>query len=729
MAKTSEALDVLAAEDMKAERFSDAISKYTELLEKVPGESVRWFCARGNGHLKKGSATEALEDGKKAKRLDETSVEACILCGRASSQLGFFVESLDYYKEGLKIDPKRKAITEDLKKLQKIILQDQEKQTTKEDSSYSAVTLCSQSIYPGDDQLLTMEKEILEVKYKILDDPAYSLQTPPKKRDAQLEGQLVQAAYEFFTAERLEEALELMSKLITLDPRNLFYRTFRAQIYFNMSQWPKVIQDYWVIPKAQRKAEIWKQGGKAFVELWLPVLAEFWLRKATQLSGGKDEEAAMLFQKVRVRRLYEPLTEDQPVQVDFTQFGRAVFAKEDIPAGETVMMDIPMVIAQSLSTRHIPACANCATSLISPEIYFEKKLNLMGKEQQELIEDHWPKVSEIWCEHCGKERYCSNICKNEAWEVYHRVICPRFNPGADTLYAVIEQGGFGYTADGKWDEVWKGHFSPMILVKIWANIASQVRTMMENDGVKEPTVEHWARAKAPYRRFIAFGTMPAMQRMPHALPMFQAAFADCGGGLSYKITEDEFNGRYYQAACNLQSFSCSITPYHHFMNNIKDDLRGIGVLKHLSDRPPEAQFAALCPLHACSNHSCLNNAEVCDLDINGRPGVQMIARRDIKKGEEIFITYIDTSMPKTLRKAWLFKSFNFWCQCKRCQFEGDTPSECTHCLKKAPEDKKFAACGKCKRAWYCGAACQKASWKNGHKIVCQTPHSQAVFDT
>lgn len=63
------------------------------------------------------------------------------------------------------------------------------------------------------------------------------------------------------------------------------------------------------------------------MELWLPVLAEFWFRKATQLSGGKDEEAAFLFQKVRVRRLYDPLTQDQPVMVDFTKFGRAIFAK------------------------------------------------------------------------------------------------------------------------------------------------------------------------------------------------------------------------------------------------------------------------------------------------------------------------------------------------------------------------------------------------------------------
>ena len=40
--------------------------------------------------------------------------------------------------------------------------------------TYSPLSLCNQAIYPGDDKLLVMEKEILEVKYHILDDPFYT---------------------------------------------------------------------------------------------------------------------------------------------------------------------------------------------------------------------------------------------------------------------------------------------------------------------------------------------------------------------------------------------------------------------------------------------------------------------------------------------------------------------------------------------------------------------------
>lgn len=83
----------------------------------------------------------------------------------------------------------------------------------------------------------------------------------------------------------------------------------------------------------------------------------------------------------------------------------------------------------------------------------------------------------------------------------------------------------------------------------------------------------------PLCRFIAYGTTPAVKRMPHMLAFFQSVFADCGDGVCYNITEDEFNGRYYQAACNLQCFSPSVTPYHKFMDNIKDDMRAVCIFK------------------------------------------------------------------------------------------------------------------------------------------------------
>ena len=42
LAKMAPSLDKQAAEDMKAERYAQAIYKYSQLIEKVPEQSVRW---------------------------------------------------------------------------------------------------------------------------------------------------------------------------------------------------------------------------------------------------------------------------------------------------------------------------------------------------------------------------------------------------------------------------------------------------------------------------------------------------------------------------------------------------------------------------------------------------------------------------------------------------------------------------------------------------------------
>ncbi len=230
-------------------------------------------------------------------------------------------------------------------------------------------------------------------------------------------------------------------------------------------------------------------------------------------------------------------------------------------------------------------------------------------------------------------------------------------------------------------------------------------------------------------RFIAFGCARATDKMPEMLKIYQDVFRDCGDGVSYDITEAEFNGRYYQATCNLQVFTSYITPFQLFLTNVAErgDERCIKMLKYLHNQPKQSAFTGMFALHACLNHSCYNNVEVRDgRGPDGKPGVAVVCKREIQKGDELFTTYIDTSMPRKLRRAWLYRSFNFWCNCLRCQFEGDDATSCTTCKAKADEGKKFPSCGKCHKAWYCSVACQKKAWKKGHKTVCNAEHSQVT---
>lgn len=82
------------------------------------------------------------------------------------------------------------------------------------------------------------------------------------------------------------------------------------------------------------------------------------------------------------------------------------------------------------------------------------------------------------------------------------------------------------------------------------------------------------------------------------------------------------------------------------------------------------------PLPATLNHSCDYNAVVRICDAWQLPKavscrIEVLPLRDIEKGEEILISYIDATLPYRNRQDELCERYFFKCQCNKCQ-EGTT---------------------------------------------------------
>ena len=233
-------------------------------------------------------------------------------------------------------------------------------------------------------------------------------------------------------------------------------------------------------------------------------MAEFWFRKATNLSDRGEDEAAFAFQRIRVHRLYEPLTVEFPVEVDFRQFGRAIFATEDILKSELCFSDNAAVVSETFVKRDVmvKGCHHCVMSLLTAEQYFGKQMDTMEEALKTFINDHWPCVDPVTCKKCHREVYCSDTCRDEAWEMYHQVICPSLSADRSKLYDVAEHQGWYLERDGEWTEPWDGHYSPLVLAQIWASVVVQVKKMMKEKQLSSPTTEIWAIAKAPFRRYL-----------------------------------------------------------------------------------------------------------------------------------------------------------------------------------------------------------------------------------
>lgn len=113
------------------------------------------------------------------------------------------------------------------------------------------------------------------------------------------------------------------------------------------------------------------------------------------------------------------------------------------------------------------------------------------------------------------------------------------------------------------------------------------------------------------------------------------------------------------------------------------------------------------PLVALFNHSCDPGAVIVfprsSRNPAEEPKMQVIALRDISPNEEILTSYIDTTLPRSLRQDALKETYDFTCQCELCDDNNKLdPRESIWCPKScggmcpAPSDEsKTYQCAKC----------------------------------
>ena len=77
--------------------------------------------------------------------------------------------------------------------------------------------------------------------------------------------------------------------------------------------------------------------------------------------------------------------------------------------------------------------------------------------------------------------------------------------------------------------------------------------------------------------------------------------------------------------------------------------------------------SGLFPIANCTNHSCDPN--IASVTRGPNYSLDLVARRPIAAGEELFISYIDESLSRDERRALLRKQYLFECECTKCVAE------------------------------------------------------------
>ncbi|KAI1618099.1 hypothetical protein EDD37DRAFT_646914 [Exophiala viscosa] len=102
----------------------------------------------------------------------------------------------------------------------------------------------------------------------------------------------------------------------------------------------------------------------------------------------------------------------------------------------------------------------------------------------------------------------------------------------------------------------------------------------------------------------------------------------------------------------------------------------------------EDQIAAINPLYSFFNHSCRPNVAALDDEMNGTSSVRIVARKDIARGSELFISYLSNEELRTSyenRKQLLSAWTGGDCQCMRCAHRRERPDSNAACVQEEPE--------------------------------------------
>jgi len=332
--------------------------------------------------------------------------------------------------------------------------------------------------------------------------------------------------------------------------------------------------------------------------------------------------------------------------VNIPEKGRGLIATQDHKEGKVLLEEEPICSAQFSWGRKLgySCCFHCMRALEEPDQCIAR---LTQGEITHLPENDWSaqgykKIVPVVCQKTGLS-YCSEDCLKKADYNYMRLLIPNWE-------AVMEV-----------EDLWRDmHFPPeeasiMLIMKILAMrylepaMAAKFETFVaseDNSEAHKLLSEKFATTKL----LLAVGLQKIFEGLTEEEVSW--AFLVCGRnqqGLGTSAIIRWIQAHDDEELVDKLYDTCETTCGLEFMDN-----EGVG----------------LYALQAMLNHDCEPNAEIKfkhDTDM-----LSIETTRDIEKGDEICISYLDGCMlnrSKRTRREYLMANYCFHCNCGRCSTE------------------------------------------------------------
>ncbi|KAK2713934.1 hypothetical protein QYM36_009731 [Artemia franciscana] len=277
-----------------------------------------------------------------------------------------------------------------------------------------------------------------------------------------------------------------------------------------------------------------------------------------------------------------------------------------------------------------------------------------------------------YCPDC-RIRYCSRLCFDKAYDSYHKVLCLRSS--------ILDPDNPLVILNESWKQM---HYPPetatvMLIARILAILKQHPSKAEIRSTLKifcQKTVEEEA---ALAHKLLGDKFADQLSTLNN---LFCVAFPD--PELQEFLQPDAFRSLLALIGRNAQGIGTS--PFYQWRTAIEESDLPEKEKKQLDKTIDQiyedidqvsgtflnTEGSGLYLKQSAANHSCIPSARVTFPQNNHV--LSLVASRAIKKGEEIFISYLDEcelSRSKTSRQQALRENYLFNCNCERCEF-GDS---------------------------------------------------------
>lgn len=344
---------------------------------------------------------------------------------------------------------------------------------------------------------------------------------------------------------------------------------------------------------------------------------------------------------------------------------KGVIAKRPLEGREILFHETPVVCLRktqqaSTNAMELKSCSHCLRTFIDPQMFG-------------LAQDAFDAVLHpVPCGHCQLEHYCSTECQETAWRQYHRLLCTGSDDPEDFGQPLILlQLSVQHT----------GRTNPLLIARMLAMVLSAA---MDGDADPSRVFDRFVQNELPHDRdTVAFELI--LRHMQENSPLRH----DHGHLIDKWLTLSRyrsFNGLLQRNAATIQP----ISDLHRYVQILDPD-KDVDTLRHLLQKLHGAevgsqysgqdiqqaillsnvaiqnwtiQGAGLYPVLNSMNHSCDPN--VTSMSSTTSNKMQVITLCPIQEGEELTVSYIDESLPRTQRQELLWQQYRFRCRCTRC---------------------------------------------------------------